>query len=115
MKYHIYALCMISFLSTSNAHAFSILPWFENINQRASRLMHEKNFAEAEKTFTQPDWKAVAAYRNQDYASAGTGFKAREGTEGFYNQGNALAYQKKYQEAIQAYDKALKLNPNHDV
>jgi Ca-activated chloride channel homolog len=116
MKHHpcTYALCMISVLCAFNAHAFSIRPWFENINQQAARLMHEKKFAEAEKKFTQPDWKAVAAYRNQNYATAGTYFKTRGGTEGFYNQGNALAYQEKYQEAIQAYDKTLKLNPHHD-
>jgi Ca-activated chloride channel homolog len=116
MKYYpcTYALCMISILCAFNAHAFTIRPWFENINQRAAHLMHEKKFADAEKMFTQPDWKAVAAYRNQDYATAGAHFKARQGMEGFYNQGNALAYQEKYQEAIQAYDKTLKLNPHHD-
>jgi Ca-activated chloride channel family protein len=95
------------------AYAFSFYTLFENNNQRASRLMAEKKYADAEKNFSRPDWQAVAAYRGNNYTQAAEQFKQLDGELGFYNQGNALAYLGKYQEAIAAYDKTLKINPNH--
>jgi Ca-activated chloride channel homolog len=100
-------------ISINQAYAFDIKPWFENINQRAARLLVEKKYADAEKTFTRPDWQAVAAYRGTNYTKASKQFKTLGGVLGLYNQGNALAYLGQYKEAIQAYDKALKINPKH--
>ncbi|MCH9762962.1 MAG: tetratricopeptide repeat protein, partial [Gammaproteobacteria bacterium] len=106
--------CLSLFLiSINQAYAFDIKPWFENINQRAARLLVEKKYADAEKTFTRPDWQAVAAYRRTNYTKASKQFKTLGGVLGLYNQGNALAYLGQYKEAIQAYDKALKINPKH--
>jgi len=50
---------------------------------------------------------AVDAYRQGDYA------KAQDLFQGFYNKGNALAFQGKIQDAIRAYEQALKENPEN--
>lgn len=57
--------------------------------------------------------KAVEAYQNKDYLSALAGFQNDSSATGLYNQANATAHMGKYQEAIDLYAQALKLNPEH--
>ena len=51
------------------------------------------------------------AYRKGDFAAAEKDFAGIDSADAFYNQGNALAKQGHYDEAIAAYDRALKLRP----
>ncbi|WAT15606.1 tetratricopeptide repeat protein [Xanthomonas fragariae] len=54
----------------------------------------------------------VQAYRKGDFAAAQRAFEGVPTDEGLYNLGNALARQGQYDEAIAAYDRALKQHPN---
>jgi len=98
---------------TSVTHAAAWSDVWKNTNQRAVTHLKQEQFDAAEQAFTRNDWQAVAAYRNKHYAAAEKGFQTQGGAEGFYNQGNALAFQDKYKQAIEAYQKALKLEPKH--
>lgn len=51
------------------------------------------------------------AYRKGDYAAAERAFTGLDSADAWYNQANALAKQGKYDEAIAAYDQALKRQP----
>jgi Ca-activated chloride channel family protein len=51
------------------------------------------------------------AYRKGDYAVAEQAFTGINSADAWYNQANALAKQGKYDEAIAAYDQALKRQP----
>ncbi|WP_115563141.1 tetratricopeptide repeat protein [Xanthomonas arboricola] len=53
----------------------------------------------------------VQAYRKGDFAAAQKAFEGVPTDEGRYNLGNALARQGQYDEAIAAYDRALKQHP----
>lgn len=53
----------------------------------------------------------VQAYRKGDFAAAQQQFEGIDSDAGWYNLGNALARQGRYDEAIDAYDKALQLHP----
>jgi Ca-activated chloride channel family protein len=55
--------------------------------------------------------QGAQAYRKGDFAAAQTRFSGIDSADGLYNQGNALAKQGKYDEAIAAYDAALKQQP----
>lgn len=57
--------------------------------------------------------EGVAAYRQGDYARATDRFRGLPGATAHYNLGNALAKQARYDEAIAAYDQALRLQPGH--
>jgi len=51
------------------------------------------------------------AYRKGDFAAAEQAFTGIKSADALYNHGNALAKQGRYDEAIAAYDQALKLQP----
>ena len=51
------------------------------------------------------------AYRKGNFAAAEKDFAGIDSADAFYNRGNALAKQGQYDEAIAAYDRALKLQP----
>lgn len=51
------------------------------------------------------------AYRKGDYAAAEQAFTGIDTAEGWYNLGNALAKQQRYDDAIAAYDRALRAQP----
>jgi len=107
-------LLLYSFLIiTSLAHASIWSDVWKNTNQRAMILLEQERFEAAENLFTRKDWQAVAAFRGKNYAKAAQGFQTQNGAEGLYNQGNALAFQGKYKEAINTYTQALKLEPHH--
>jgi Ca-activated chloride channel family protein len=54
------------------------------------------------------------AYRKGDYAAAEQAFTGIDTAEGWYNLGNALAKQQRYDDAIAAYDRALRAQPGMD-
>lgn len=56
--------------------------------------------------------RAEDAYRQGDYAQAAQLFALDPGARGQYNLGNALAKQGRYQEALDAYDRALQAQPD---
>jgi len=56
--------------------------------------------------------KGADAYRQGDYASAEQAFTGIDSAEGQYNLGNALAKQQRYDDAVAAYDRALRMQPN---
>jgi Ca-activated chloride channel homolog len=54
---------------------------------------------------------AEEAYRKRDYQSAERLWAKTSNADGAYNLGNALARQGRYQEAVDAYDQALRMQP----
>lgn len=55
--------------------------------------------------------QGIADYRKGEYAAAIDKFAGNPSADGEYNLGNALAQAGRYDEAIAAYDRALKLRP----
>ncbi len=58
--------------------------------------------------------KGVEAYRIGNYEAARQVFESGNLADDWYNAGNARAHLNDINGAIEAYDKALKLNPNHE-
>jgi len=55
--------------------------------------------------------QGAQAYRRGDFEAAESKFRGLQTADGLYNRGNALAKQGRYDEAIAAYDAALKQQP----
>ncbi|WKJ90743.1 VWA domain-containing protein [Methylomonas montana] len=82
-------------------------------NQRAQQAFNQQQYQQAADQFDNPDWRAAAQYKAGQYQQAAETLKDTQNAEGHYNRGNALAQAGQLQEALQAYQQALKLDPGH--
>ena len=55
--------------------------------------------------------QGTEAYRKGDFVRAASAYDGLNGADAHYNRGNALAKQGRYEDAIAAYDRALRLQP----
>ncbi len=87
---------------------------FSRPDQQGQKTFNQNEHKKAAEQFNNPEWKASAYYRAQDYENAAKYYQEIKTSDGHYNLGNALAKQGKLKAAIKAYDEALKLKPDHD-
>ncbi|WP_108471961.1 tetratricopeptide repeat protein [Rhodanobacter thiooxydans] len=80
-------------------------------DQQAAQALHAGDAKRAQQLARDPAWRGVAAYRAGDYAAAAQALPQAPGSDAAYNLGNTLAKQGEYQQALAAYDHALKLDP----
>jgi Ca-activated chloride channel family protein len=71
------------------------IDWWQRSDQQAHRRLEQ----------------GAQAYRKGDYAAAAKAWRGVPGADAAYNRGNALARQGQYQDAIAAYDEALRERP----
>ncbi|MGR9000207.1 MAG: VWA domain-containing protein, partial [Gammaproteobacteria bacterium] len=90
------------------SYAFEWQDLWQSKNQQAQQAYNNKQFEQAAKLFENPDWKAAAHYKAGEYDKALESMKNNQTALSAYNQGNALAQSGKFEEAIKAYDEALK-------
>ena len=107
------ALLVMGLTPPQNAHAFDWQNLWQTPDQRAQQAFNQNRFDQAAEQFDHPDWKAAAQYKAGQYAQAAETLKDSPSADGQYNRGNALANAGQLQEAVQAYQQALKLNPQH--
>jgi Ca-activated chloride channel family protein len=97
--------------ATANATNWHDL--WQRPDQQAAQALKQGQAKQAQQLARDPAWRGAAAYRAGDYAAATQALKQAPGADAAYNLGNALARQGQYQQAIDAYGRALKIDPNH--
>jgi Ca-activated chloride channel family protein len=80
-------------------------------DQQAARALADGDYSRAAEAATDPLLRGAAAYRQGDFQAALAAYRDSPGAEGAYNQGNALSMLGQYRAAIEAYDRALALEP----
>jgi Ca-activated chloride channel family protein len=95
------------------AEAFEWRDLWKTPDQQARQAFEAGQAEQAAERFRNPEWKAAAEYKAGRYAEAAETLQDFDTAESRYNQGNALARQGRYQEALSAYERALALDPNH--
>ena len=82
-------------------------------DQRAQQAFRQQQYQQAAEQFNDPDWRAAAQYKAGQYQEAAETLKATQSADGHYNRGNALAKAGQLREALQAYQQALNIDPEH--
>jgi Ca-activated chloride channel family protein len=82
-----------------------------NKEQQAEKALQKKQFDKVTELSKSPLMQGAANYKKKDYKKSLEDFKQANGADARYNEGNAFAKLEKYEEAISAYDRALKLQP----
>lgn len=80
-------------------------------DQQGQRLLWENRPQEAAKRFADQRWRGTARYQAGDYGAAAKDFAQGDSATDLYNQGNALARGGQLQQALDAYHKALQMDP----
>jgi len=88
--------------------------WWFTPDQAGMRAFEREDYAAAAERYADPAWRAAARYRAGDYAKAVGELEGRQDADSLYNRGNAYAREGRYDEALAAYDAALKAAPAHD-
>ncbi len=82
-------------------------------DQQAAQLLEQGEIAKAAEMFQSPDWQAVARYQNGQYDEAAAALEGKNDGLSLYNRGNALARKGDFQAAIDAYTRALEVDPGN--
>ncbi len=114
MKITRHTFSLLLMLFALNSHAFTWQDLWKSKNQQAKEMMKNNDFSSAKNTFKDENWRAVAAFRAKDYQMAADFFAKSTTIDAPYNLGNALANLGKYEDAINAYDKMLTIDKNHE-
>lgn len=96
------------------ARAFSWHDLWKTPDQQGQQALENGQPQVAAGLFRDPEWRAAAAYKSQDYAQAAQQYAGLDTPRSLYNYGNALVRQGKLKEAIQAYDRVLAKDPQHE-
>lgn len=95
----------------SPAQALDWAGLWQRDDQRAWRALQEGDADAARRLARDPALAGAAAYRQQDWDGAIAAWSQRDDAASHYNRGNALARAERYDEALQAYEEALRREP----
>jgi Ca-activated chloride channel family protein len=108
------AWLVCALLPAPRADAFEWRDLWTRRDQQAYEAMQAEQPAVAAELFEDPEWRAAAEYRSGNYAGSAATLAPLRATDDHYNRGNALAREGGLEAAIEAYDQALALDPEHE-
>ena len=107
------AILLLPFLFNNQpVQAFEWKDLWQTPDQQAAEALSHGDYEAAQDLFEDPMWRGSAAYKAGDFEQATSSFLTNDSVQGHFNRGNALAKDGDLQEAIDAYDRALSLDPD---
>ncbi len=110
---YVLLVLMLALPLPRQAYAFDWQSLWQRDDQRAQQVMQANDPKQAAQLFKNPEWRAAANYRAGNYQDAAKDLQNIDSVDANYNRGNALARQGQLQEAMNAYDEALKRDPKN--
>lgn len=104
-------LAFLALAPSPRAQAASFSDLWQRADQQAAAALAAGDAKRAAELAPTPEWRGGAAYRSGDFAAAESAYAKAAGADGAYNHGNALAKLGRFEEAIAAYDEALRREP----
>lgn len=83
-------------------------------DQQGEDLFNQENYEKASEVFENCNWKGAALYRAGKFSESALEFEKDNTSQSLYNLGTAKAKAQDYQGAIDAYNRVLNLDPNHE-
>ncbi len=108
----LFCLPLLSLSLAPSAQALPLEDLWLRPDQQGQRLLQAGEPKAAAERFENRQWQAMALYQAGDYAAAAERFAENPSATGHYNRGNALARSNELEDAIEAYDLALELQPD---
>lgn len=109
----VYVLAAGVMLPLPKAQAFEWRDLWHRPDQQGIEALERDSPEEAAELFEDPEWTAAARYRAGQFDASAAALDGIDTADAHYNRGNALARAGKLAEAVEAYDRALKLEPDH--
>jgi len=99
-----------------DSYAFEWQDLWQTPDQQGQQAFNQQQYEQAADKFKSPDWQAAAQYKAEQYQQAAETLQPLEqaSADAYYNQATALAKAGQLQPALDVYNKALKLNPQHE-
>ncbi len=107
-------LLVFFILPPPEAQALDFDSLWMNEDQRAASLLQQGHAEQASELFTDREWKAAAHYKAGQYQQTSELLKDIDSADAQYNRGNALAKSGQLPQALEAYQRALELDPQHE-
>ena len=110
-------LALVPLLYPSKSVALEWLDLWQRRDQQATEALNNGDAQTAQALFEDRQWRASAAYRAGDYASAAEDFNYSDdpsNADAHYNRGNSLAKAGDLEAAVDAYRRALELAPESE-
>lgn len=87
--------------------------WFTK-DRQAQKLFDEGKYLQAAEKFEHPFWKGIAYYKAKEFQLAAQSFYQVKTPESYFNIGMCMAELENWNEAIFAFEEALKMKPDFD-
>ena len=110
----VWSIALVCLLPTDDAQAFEWADLWQTPDQRGYEALQSGDAERAAELFENPAWKATASYRGEDFEAAASHFGDLDSADAKYNLGNAFAKQNRLEEAIEAYEQALAMDPDNE-
>ncbi len=106
-------LFVIALLLSTQASA-AWLDWWRNADQQGKALIDAGDPTKAAQVFDDPNWRGAAHFQAGEYQHAADAFAQEEGIEPLYNRATSLAHAGELQQSLDAFDKLLQQQPDHE-